>query len=340
MNNINKQHYTADNTIDSISRKFSVAPMMEWTDRHYRYFARLISRHTLLYSEMVTSGALIHGDKQRHLQYNVEEQPVALQLGGSNAKELALCCKMAEDHGYNEVNLNVGCPSDRVQNNMIGACLMGHASLVNECLSEMSAATSLPVTVKHRIGIDDLDSPEFLFGFVDEVKKSGCSTFIVHARKAILQGLSPKENRDIPPLIYDRVYDLKNQFPELEVIINGGIKTLDEIQAHLQHVDGVMVGREAYQNPWLLSHIDKDVYKDSEAVSQTRHDIVRLMLPYIEDQLSKGQRLNYITRHILGIFHSQPGGKQFRRFISENAHKPGANGSVVEAALKLVPEKI
>jgi tRNA-dihydrouridine synthase A len=320
------------------ARRFSVAPMMEWTDRHYRYFARLISQHTLLYSEMVTSGALIHGDKHRHLQYNVEEEPVALQLGGSNAKELALCCKMAEDYGYNEVNLNVGCPSDRVQNNMIGACLMGHASLVNECLSEMSAATSLPVTIKHRIGIDDLDSPEFLFGFVDEVKKSGCATFIVHARKAILQGLSPKENRHIPPLIYDRVYNLKSQFPELEVIINGGIKTLDEIQTHLQHVDGVMVGREAYQNPWLLSDIDKEVFKDTNSVSQTRHDIVRLMLPYMEDQLNKGQRLNYMTRHILGIFHGQAGGKRFRRFISENAHKPGADVRVVEAALELVPE--
>ena len=340
MNNLNKQTYLTENKEVNFSRKFSIAPMMEWTDRHYRYFARLISRHTLLYSEMVTSGALIHGDKQRHLQYNVEEQPVALQLGGSNAKELALCCKMAEDYGYNEVNLNVGCPSDRVQNNMIGACLMGHANLVNECLSEMAAATSLPVTVKHRIGIDELDSPEFLFGFVDEVKKSGCSTFIVHARKAILQGLSPKENRDIPPLIYDRVYDLKNNFPDLEVIINGGIKTLDEIQTHLRHVDGVMVGREAYQNPWLLSHIDKEVFKDAEAANQSRHDIVRLMLPYIEEQLSKGQRLNYITRHILGIFHGQAGGKRFRRFISENAHKPGANESVVEAALELVPETL
>ena len=340
MNSEIKEAQTTQFTLNNGGRKFSVAPMMEWTDRHYRYFARLISRHTLLYSEMVTSGALIHGDKQRHLQYNVEEQPVALQLGGSNAKELALCCKMAEDYGYNEVNLNVGCPSDRVQNNMIGACLMGHASLVNECLSEMSAATTLPVTIKHRIGIDDFDSPEFLFKFVDEVKKSGCSTFIVHARKAILQGLSPKENRDIPPLIYDRVYDLKSEFPKLEVIINGGIKTLDETQAHLQHVDGVMVGREAYQNPWLLSHIDKEIFKDDEAVHQTRHDIVRLMLPYIEDQLNKGQRLNYITRHILGIFHGQAGGKKFRRFISENAHKPDANVSVVEAALELVPETL
>jgi tRNA-dihydrouridine synthase A len=340
MNSTKQTPYTTDNKRNNISRKFSVAPMMEWTDRHYRYFARLISQHTLLYSEMVTSGALIHGDKHRHLQYNVEEEPVALQLGGSNAKELALCCKMAEDYGYNEVNLNVGCPSDRVQNNMIGACLMGHASLVNECLSEMSAATSLPVTIKHRIGIDDLDSPEFLFGFVDEVKKSGCATFIVHARKAILQGLSPKENRDIPPLIYDRVYDLKRQFPELEILINGGIKTLDEIQTHLLHVDGVMVGREAYQNPWLLSDIDKEVFKDTNSVSQTRHDIVRLMLPYMEDQLNKGQRLNYMTRHILGIFHGQPGGKKFRRYISENAHKPGANVSIVEAALELVPEKL
>lgn len=340
LNSVVKSEKTANKLLVKNARKFSVAPMMEWTDRHYRYFARLITQHTLLYSEMVTSGALIHGDKHRHLQYNIEEQPVALQLGGSNPKELALCCKMAEDYGYNEVNLNVGCPSDRVQNNMIGACLMGHASLVNECLSEMSAATSLPVTVKHRIGIDDLDSPEFLFGFVDEVKKSGCTSFIVHARKAILQGLSPKENRDIPPLIYDRVYDLKNEYPELEIIINGGIKTLDDIQTHLNHVDGVMVGREAYQNPWLLSHIDRDVFEDASVVSKTRHDIIRLMLPYIENQLKQGQRLNYITRHILGIFHGQAGGKRFRRFISENAHKPGADLTIVEEALKLVPESV
>ena len=338
MNHLKAQAYLSDKQENIFSRKFSVAPMMEWTDRHYRYFARLISQHTLLYSEMVTSGALIYGDKHRHLQYNTEEHPIALQLGGSNAKELALCCKMAEDYGYDEVNLNVGCPSDRVQNNMIGACLMGHAPLVNECLSEMSAATTLPVTIKHRIGIDDLDSLEFLFEFVNEVKRSGCTTFIAHARKAILNGLSPKENRDIPPLMYERVYALKAEFPDLEIIINGGIKTPDEIQTHLQHVDGVMVGREAYQNPWLLSEIDRDVFKDDKASQSTRHEIIRLMLPYIENQLIQGQRLNYITRHILGIFHGQAGGKKFRRYISENAHKPGADARIVEAALELVPE--
>jgi tRNA-dihydrouridine synthase A len=288
---------------------------------------------------MVTTGALIHGDTRRFLQYNTEEQPVALQLGGSNTKELALCCKMAEDYGYNEVNLNVGCPSDRVQNNMIGACLMGHASLVNECLSEMSAATSLPITVKHRIGIDDLDSREFLFEFVNEVKLSGCSTFIVHARKAILQGLSPKENRDIPPLIYDRVYDLKHEFPSLEIIINGGIKTLDDIQTHLQHVDGVMIGREAYHNPWLLSKVDSSIYNDQAVETIGRHDVARRMFPYISKQLLDGQRLNYITKHMLGLFHGQPGGKKFRRYISENAHQADAGLEVLEQALKLVPEQ-
>lgn len=338
MNNFNKITQYTDLKEIKFSRKFSIAPMMEWTDRHFRYFARLISKHTVLYSEMVTSGALIHGDKHRHLQYNTEEHPIALQLGGSNAKELAACCKMAEDYGYDEINLNVGCPSDRVQNNMIGACLMGHASLVKECLGEMASATTLPVTIKHRIGIDDQDSLDFLFEFVNEVKSSGCHTFIVHARKAILSGLSPKENRDIPPLMYDRVYALKKEFPELEIIINGGIKTLTDIQRHLAHVDGVMVGREAYQNPWLLSQIDHHVFGDESLAQLTRHDVVRLMLPYIEAQLKQGQRLNYMTRHILGIFHGQAGGKRFRRHISENAHKPKANVSVVETALDLVPE--
>lgn len=318
-----------------LSRKFSVAPMMEWTDRHYRYFARLMTKHSVLYSEMVTTGAIIYGDEERHLAYNDEEHPVALQLGGSSAKDLTKCTKIAEQRGYDEVNLNVGCPSDRVQNNMIGACLMGHAELVRDCLASMQAQVDIPVTIKHRIGIDDMDSEQFLHDFIGTVAHSGCKTFIVHARKAILDGLSPKENREIPPLNYERVYRLKQVFPELEIIINGGIKTEAEINEHLKHVDGVMVGREAYQNPWLLASIDALAY--GEATPKiSRHDVIEAMYPYIEAQLSEGQKLSYITRHILGLFHAQPGGKQFRRHLSENAHKPGAGIEVLQEALARV----
>ena len=318
-------------------RRFCVAPMMDWTDRHYRYFARLISKEAILYTEMVTTGALIYGDKERHLQYSSEEHPVALQLGGSNPDELAKCAALAEEYGYKEVNLNAGCPSDRVQNNMIGACLMGHAELVKNCLSAMSEACSLPITVKHRIGIDDFDSYAFLSDFVGTVKESGCKTFIVHARKAHLQGLSPKENREIPPLIYDYVYALKKDYPTSEIIINGGIKTIEECLTHLQNVDGVMVGREAYQNPWLLADVDSMIYA-KKANSLSRHELVRQLYPYIDDQLRKGQKLSYITRHILGIFSSRPGGKRFRRYLSENAHKENANISTLEEALLCVPE--
>lgn len=334
---------TQSNTINSplvakntkFSRKFSVAPMMEWTDRHYRYFARLMTKHSVLYSEMVTTGAIIYGDEARHLAYNEEEHPVALQLGGSSPDDLARCTKIAAQRGYDEVNLNVGCPSDRVQNNMIGACLMGHAQLVRDCLASMQEQVDIPVTVKHRIGIDDMDSEQFLHDFIGTVAQSGCKTFIVHARKAILEGLSPKENREIPPLNYERVYHLKQAFPELEIIINGGIKTEAEISKHLAHVDGVMVGREAYQNPWLLAAVDQLAYGDADT-SISRHQVIEAMYPYIDAQLSKGQKLSYITRHILGLFHAQPGGKQFRRHLSENAHKPGAGIEVLEAALARV----
>jgi len=312
--------------------------MMAWTDRHYRYFARLISKQSVLYTEMVTTGALVYGDINAHLQFNKEEQPVALQLGGSNPKDLAECCRIAESFGYNEINLNVGCPSDRVQNNLIGACLMAHPDKVKTCLSAMNTATSLPVTIKHRIGIDDFDSLDFLLAFVAKVRDSGCKTFIVHARKAILQGLSPKQNRDVPPLIYERVYRLKTEFPDLEIIINGGIKTHDDILSHLNYVDGVMIGREAYQKPWLLSKVDELYYNTPPSRSITRHDIVRSMYPYIEKELTKGQKLNYITRHMLGLFHGQPGGKQFRRFISENSFQPDADITILEEALKRVPE--
>ena len=284
---------------------------------------------------MITTGALIHGDRDRYLQFNTQESPLALQLGGSNPEELATCAKMAEDLGYDEVNLNVGCPSDRVQNNMIGACLMGHPELVADCVNAMQQVVSIPVTVKHRIGIDDQDSYEELHHFVKTIAETGCLTFIVHARKAILQGLSPKENRDIPPLKYDVAYQLKKDFPELELIINGGIKTIDECLEHVNHLDGVMVGREAYQNPWLLNQVDQALYGAPES-TLTRQQVLESMIPYIEAEIQKGSYLGHITRHILGIFHSMPGGKKFRRYISENAHKSGATIEVLKNALEIV----
>ena len=310
--------------------------MMDWTDKHCRHFHRVISRNTLLYTEMVTTGALIYGDKDRHLAYNQSEHPIALQLGGSNAQELALCAKMAEDYGYDEVNLNVGCPSDRVQNNMIGACLMAHPQIVADCLAAMRDAVSIPVTVKHRLGIDDLDSDELLHQFVDTVQQSGCSTFIVHARKAILAGLSPKQNRDVPPLEYDRVYKLKRAFPHLEIIINGGVKTIAESKEHLQHLDGVMIGREAYHNPYaILAQVDQLFYGEDIAVI-TRQQVLQNMLPYIEQQLSAGVPLSYVTRHMLGLFHGMRGGKQFRRVISEQAYKKDAGINVLNEAFARV----
>ncbi len=327
--------HSSDLDGNSLDRRFSVAPMMDWTDRHYRYFARLISPHTLLYTEMVTTGAILFGDAERHLRFNAEEHPVALQLGGSNTDDLATCARIAEQWGYDEVNLNVGCPSDRVQNNMIGACLMAHPGLVKDCLGAMMDACAIPVTVKHRIGIDDLDSEDFLVDFVGTVAESGCQTFIIHARKAILQGLSPKENREIPPLIYDRVYALKRQFPELEIIINGGFKTIDAIMAQYPHVDGVMVGREAYQNPWILTEVENKVFGVPAAELPQRHEILQRLLPYVERQLQEGQKLSYVTRHILGLFHAQRGGKQFRRYLSENAHKNGADINVLKQAMRL-----
>lgn len=324
------------NTSHTIDRTLCVAPMMDWTDRHCRHFHRQISRSAMLYTEMVTTGALIYGDKERHLAFNQSEHPLALQLGGSNPEELALCAKMAEDYGYDEVNLNIGCPSDRVQNNMIGACLMGHPQLVADCLAAMQEAVSIPVTVKHRLGIDDLDSDELLHGFVNTLQQSGCKTFIVHARKAILAGLSPKQNRDVPPLQYQRVYQLKQLFPDLEIIINGGVKNLAQAQAHLKYVDGVMIGREAYHNPYqILSQVDQLLYSGQSNVI-SRAEVLQNMLPYINEQLSCGTPLAYITRHMLGLFHGMKGGKQFRRVISEQAYKKDASVQVLNQAFAKV----
>ena len=315
------------------SGRFSVAPMLDWTMRHCRYFHRQFSQHALLYTEMITAPAILHA-KYDLLEYDPAENPVALQLGGSNPKQLAHCAKLVEERGYAEVNLNVGCPSDRVQNGMFGACLMGKADLVADCIKAMQDAVQIPVTVKHRIGIDDLDSYEFLCDFIEKVQAYS-NDFIVHARKAWLSGLSPKENREIPPLDYERVYQLKRDFPHLNISINGGIKTIEEIKYHLQFVDGVMVGREAYQNPSLLGEIDSQIFGENRPLVTAR-EAVEKMLPYIEKELAKGVYLNHIVRHMLGAFQNCKGARQWRRHLSENACKAGANVSVVEEALKFV----
>ncbi|MEQ1105745.1 tRNA dihydrouridine(20/20a) synthase DusA [Acinetobacter ursingii] len=292
--------------------RISVAPMMDWTTRDYRFFARLFNPNIVLYTEMVTTGAIIHGDAKRHLDFNSQEHPLVLQLGGSNPQDLATCTKMAEDWGYNEVNLNVGCPSDRVQNNKIGACLMAEPNLVAECIDQMQKNVSIPVTVKHRIGIDDMQSYEEMLHFVDNVAATGCTHFVVHARIAILQGLSPKENREVPPLRYEDVYRLKLERPNLTIEINGGIKTFEETQHHLQHVDGVMIGREAYHNPYLLAEFGQFWNLDMP----DRFNIMQQMMPYIEKRLAEGAPLSIITRHILGLFQNLPGARKWRQALS------------------------
>jgi len=323
--------------MSAINRRFTTAPMMDWSDRHCRYFWRQLTREAVLYTEMVTTGALIHGNREGFLRYDELEHPIALQLGGSDPAALAECARFAEQWKYDEVNLNVGCPSDRVQNNMIGACLMAHPQLVADCIKSMQDATSIDVTIKHRIGIDDLDSYDRLQSFVGKVADTGCKTFIIHARKAILQGLSPKENREIPPLIYDTVYQIKRDFPELEVIINGGIKTHDEVAEHLQHVDGVMLGREAYQNPSVLMDVDQ-LYYGGDAGESDKKALVRGMYPYIEAQLTEGATLHHMTRHMLGLFNGQPGARLFRRHLSEKAPRRDSGLEVLEEALSLVKE--
>ncbi len=298
-------------------RRLSVAPMMDWTDRHCRYFHRQITRHTWLYTEMVTTGAIIHGDQPRHLDFNDAEHPVALQLGGSEPEDLAKSARIGERWGYDEINLNCGCPSERVQRGAFGACLMAEPQLVADCVKAMRDAVSIDVTVKHRIGIDDVESYEFVRDFVGSVADAGCKTFIVHARNAILKGLSPKENREIPPLKYDYAYQLKRDFPALEIIINGGIKTLDEIDEHLRHLDGVMIGREAYHNPWLMTDFDARYYGD-QAGPRSRMQVIAAMLPYIRAQLEAGgPRLNTITRHMLGLMAGLPGARTFRQTLSD-----------------------
>lgn len=309
--------------VNKLNRRFCVAPMLDWTDRHERYFLRLLSRHSLLYSEMITSWALQRGDRQHLLRFHADEHPVALQLGGSEPQDLAECARMGEDFGYDEINLNVGCPSERVQSARFGACLMAEPDLVGECLASMQQAVSVPVTVKSRIGIDNQDDYAGLFRFVDTLSRYGCTVFIVHARKAWLQGLSPKQNREVPPLHYDYVYRLKRDFPFLTFIINGGILTLDEAETHLQQVDGVMLGRAVYHNPYLLASVDQRLMGDNTRPIPSRHEILEAFLPYVEMELAKGTPLKQITRHILGLFQGEPGARQWRRLLSEQAHKPG-----------------
>lgn len=308
--------------------------MLDWTDRHQRRFMRCITKHAVLYTEMITTGAIIHGGEERHLKYNDEEHPVAIQLGGSDPKDLAHCAKVCEDYGYDEINLNVGCPSDRVQNGRFGACLMAEPELVAECMAAMKQAVDIPVTVKTRIGIDELDSYEHLHKFISTVKDAGVETFIIHARKAWLSGLSPKQNREVPPLRYDIAYQVKKDFPELEVILNGGVTTLEQSTNHMEHLDGVMIGREAYHNPYFLSEID-NVFYGQESGIQTRVAIAEEYCGYVQQQLDQDVYLGHMTRHILGLFFAQPKGKLWRRHLSENAYKKGAGLEVIQEALGL-----
>ena len=315
--------------------KFCVAPMMDWTDRHCRFFHRLLSRDALLYTEMVTAEAIRHGKRDQLLGFSADEHPVALQLGGSDPAKLAEAARIGEGYGYDEINVNVGCPSDRVQNGSFGACLMAEPHLVADCVAAMRAAVRVPVTVKCRIGIDDQDSEADLERFVTTVAAAGCSTFIVHARKAWLKGLSPKENREIPPLDYDRVRRLKAAHPGLEIAINGGIATLDAAEAQLPQVDGVMLGRAAYQTPYMLADVDRRFF-GSAAPVLSRDEILEGLIPYAERHIAAGGRLNNIARHILGLYHGEPGARAFRRHLSENAGRSGAGAWLLIEARQMM----
>jgi tRNA-dihydrouridine synthase A len=311
--------------------RLSVAPMMDWTDRHCRYFHRLLSPHARLYTEMVTSAALVRGKQVRLLEHSQQEHPLALQLGGSDPDELAEAARCGADAGYDEINLNVGCPSDRVQAGRFGACLMREPELVGDCIKAMRDAVSVPVTVKCRIGVDDQDDYAGLQHFTETMLQAGVGVLAVHARKAWLQGLSPKENRDIPPLDYERVYRLKREFPQLIVVINGGITTIEQVQAHLAQLDGVMLGRAAYHDPYLLAQVEAAIY--GEPLPQ-RADVLLLLRPYVEAELARGTALKHISRHLLGLYQGEPGARAFRRTISEGAHLPGAGWRLLEQALE------
>ncbi len=306
--------------------------MMGWTDRHTRYFLRLITKHSLLYTEMITTGALLHGDRGRFFAFHQTEHPLAIQLGGSEPADLATCAALAEDAGFDEVNINVGCPSDRVKYGSFGACLMAKPELVADCVAAMQQKVDIPVTVKCRVGIDHMESYHEFEHFIDTVATAGCDTFIVHARKAWLKGLSPKQNREIPPLKYDYVHRLKTERPALSIVINGGIKTIEAAQQQLAFVDGVMIGREAYHNPYMLAQVDKAIYKDSAVKIKTREEIVEIMCDFIDREVASGVPLHAITRHILGLYQGCRGAKAWRRYLSENAHRAGADSRVLREA--------
>ena len=308
--------------------------MLDWTDRHCRYFYRVMSKHTVLYTEMVTTGAILFG-KGDYLSFNDEEHPVVLQLGGSDPAALTECAKIAEQKGYDEININVGCPSDRVQNGRFGACLMAEPRVVAECVEKMQAAVNIPITVKSRIGIDDQDSYEFLHEFISTVERSGCEHFIVHARKAWLSGLSPKQNREVPPLDYERVYQIKRDFPHLEISINGGIKSFNEANTHLENVDGVMIGREVYQNPYMLSYADQEIWSNVRDVI-SREQVITEMARYTDRHVKSGGRAWHVFRHMLGLCNGLPGARQFRRRLSECAGDSAANGDTLIKAFALV----
>ena len=317
------------------SRTFSIAPMMDWTDRHCRSFHRLLTRRALLYTEMITTGAVLHGDRRRLLRFDPAEHPVALQLGGAEPGALARCARIGAELGYDEINLNVGCPSDRVQEARFGACLMAEPALVGDCVAAMKAAVAVPVTVKCRIGIDEQDPEQSLETFACAVEHAGVDALIVHARKAWLKGLSPRENRDIPPLDYDRVYRLKAAHPDLHISVNGGIGSIEAAREHLAHVDGVMMGRAAYQEPWRLLAADSVLFGNAAPCATAKHAL-EAFFPYIERELSEGTRLHAMTRHILGMFHGVPGARAFRRHIAVHAVKPDAGIAVLRDALALV----
>ncbi len=299
-----------------MNRKVSVAPMMDCTDRHERYFLRLISKNVLLYTEMIVSEAIDRGDKKKLLSFNLEEKPVALQIGGSSPTLLGNAAKFGEDFGYDEINLNLGCPSKKVQKNKFGACLIKEPNLVAECLSKMQSSTKLPVTVKTRIGYDDVEDYESLYNFINLLKSTGVKTFIIHARKAMLGKFTPKQNLNIPPLKYEMVYRLKEDFKDLEIIINGGISTSDQIKKHLKKTDGVMIGRSVYQSPYLLADIENEIFKNQNILS--RQEVIEKLIPYVKEEIKKGTRMNQIMRHTLGLFHGQTGSSYWKRYLSEN----------------------
>lgn len=310
----------------------SVAPMMGWTDRHDRYFLRLISPHIRLYTVMLTTGAIIHGKARDFLEYDPAEHPLAIQLGGSDPKDMAHCAKVAEDYGYDEVNINCGCPSDRVLQGQFGACLMAKPELVAQCVDAMRQKVSIPVTVKTRIGIDDRDDYGFLCDFIGTIKSKGCDTFIIHARKAVLGGLSPAENRTVPPLKWETAYRLKHDFPNLTIILNGGIKTTEQIHEITQKLDGAMIGREAYQNPWFLAELEKEFYQNTE--QKSREEVLESLIPYAERMLASGHKLHDITRHILGLFQGVPGARRWRQILSGSDVHEAKTSDVIRVALR------